>query len=242
MITIPTGDLTGVLADVIPFAFPKDDFPMLNVVRIEWDGKALHALTTDRYRVGWSTWEPGDVGKYEEVQDDLFTQWGSGDDPWKCTLALADAAEIAKVFKLGAKELQVPLAVDYEADRRRLTVKRTKETGHSAITISAEDTFDTNFPDVRKVLADCDKLAARRDVSYTAAFLADFAKVRARGLWRCATPRPSPTCPSASGSSGPSCRPAARWPTRAELPRRNATRKEIGAHPVPSRPRLLRPP
>lgn len=181
MITIPTGDLTGVLSDVIPFAFPKDDFPMLNVVRLEWDGHALHTLTTDRYRVGWSTWEPGDVGKFEEVQDDLFADWGSGDDPWACTLALADAAEIAKVFKLSHKESQVPLTVDYEADRRRLTVKRAKETGHSAITISAEDTFEANFPDVRTLLANADKLAARREVEYTAAFLADFAKVRPRG-------------------------------------------------------------
>jgi hypothetical protein len=180
MITIPTGDLTGVLSDVIPFAFPKDDFPLLNVVRLEWDGQQLHALTTDRYRIGWSTWEPGDVGKDEEVQDDLFSEWGSADDPWRCTLALADAAELAKVFKLGAKESQVPLTVDYEADRRRLTVKRAKETGHSAITISAEDTFE-NFPDVRKLLANADKLAARREVEYTAAYLADFAKVRARG-------------------------------------------------------------
>jgi hypothetical protein len=180
MITIPTGDLTGVLSDVIPFAFPKDDFPLLNVVRLEWDGHQLHALTTDRYRIGWSTWEPGDVGKDEDVQDDLFSEWGSGDDPWVCTLVLADAVEIAKVFKLGHKESQVPLTLDYEADRRRLTVKRAKETGHSAITISAEDTFE-QFPDVRRLLANADKLAARREVEYTAAFLADFAKVRARG-------------------------------------------------------------
>jgi hypothetical protein len=133
MITIPTGDLTGVLADVIPFAFPKDDFPLLNVVRLEWDGQQLHALTTDRYRIGWSTWEPGDVGKDEEVQDDLFSEWGSADDPWRCTLVLADAVEIAKVFKLGHKESQVPLTVDYEVDRRRLTVKRAKGLTHVSI-------------------------------------------------------------------------------------------------------------
>lgn len=180
MITIPTGDLTGVLSDVIPFAFPKDDFPLLNVVRLEWDGQQLHALTTDRYRVGWSTWEPGDVGKDEEVQDDLFSEWGSADDPWHCTLALAAAAEIAKVFKLGHKESQVPLTVDYETDRRRLIVKRSKDTGHSAITISAEDTF-LEFPDLRTMLANADKLSARREVEYAAAFLADFAKVRPRG-------------------------------------------------------------
>lgn len=180
MITNPTGDLVGILGDVIPFAFPKDDLPILNCVRLDWDGQQIHALTTDRYRIGWSTWEPGDVGKYEEVQDDLFTEWGSADDPWHCTLVLADAAEIAKVFKLGHKESQVPLTVDYEADRRRLTVKRTKETGHSAITISAEDAF-LEFPDVRGMLARTDRLSARRDVEYHAAYIADFAKVRPRG-------------------------------------------------------------
>jgi hypothetical protein len=180
VITIPTGDFTGVLADVIPFAWPKDDFPQLNCVRLEWDGRQLHALTTDRYRLGWSTWEPGDVTAGEDLQDDLFSNWGSGDTPWTCTLALADAAELARVFKLGVKETQVPVTVDYEADRRRLTVKRAKETGHSAITISAEDTFG-EFPDVRKWLAAADKLAARREIQYNAAYLADFAKVRPRG-------------------------------------------------------------
>jgi hypothetical protein len=180
-ITIPTGDLTGILTDTIPFAFPKDDLPALNVVRLEWDSQALHAITTDRHRLAWSTWEPGDLAFGEDAQDDLFTEWGSGDNPWRCTLQLADAAEIAKVFKLGWKESRVPLTVDYEADRHRLTVKRTKETGHSAITISAEDTFSDEFPDVRKLLAAADKLTARRDIDYNAAYLADFAKVRPRG-------------------------------------------------------------
>lgn len=180
MITIPTGDLTGVLSDVLPFAWPKDDDPVYNTVRVEWDGRQLHALTCDRWSLGWSSWEPGDVGKYEEVQDQLFADWGSADDPWACTLALADAAQIAKVFKLGPKESQVPLTVDHESDRRRLTVKRAKESGHSAITISAEDTF-TPFPDLRAALAAADKLTARREVEYNATRLADFAKVRARG-------------------------------------------------------------
>jgi hypothetical protein len=180
MITIPTGDLTGILTDVIPFALRDDEIPMLNAVRIEWDGEQLHAMTTDRYRLGWSTWEPGDMADGEDVQDDLFTEWGSGDDPWRCTLALVDATQIAKVFKLGPKEAGVPLTVDYEADRRRLTVKRAKDSGHSAITITADDAF-VEFPDLRAMLARSDKLTARREVEYTAAFLADFAKVRPRG-------------------------------------------------------------
>lgn len=179
MITIPTGDLVGILTDVLPFAFPHDDFPVLHSVRLDWDGRQLHALTTDRYRIGWATWEPGDITD-ADVQDDLFTEWGSGDQPWRCTLALPDAKEIARVFKLGPKEGQVPLTLDYEADRLRLTVKRAKETGHSAITISAEDQM-ANFPDVRKLLASADRLSPRRDIQYNAAYLADFAKVRARG-------------------------------------------------------------
>lgn len=32
MITVPTADLTGILGDVIPFAFADDEFPLLNCV------------------------------------------------------------------------------------------------------------------------------------------------------------------------------------------------------------------
>lgn len=181
MITIPTGDLVGILSDVLPFAFPDDDLPAKHAVRIHWDRELLHAITTDGYRAAWSTWAPNEMAEGEQHQDDLFTDWGSGDDEWYCTIALPDAKELARVFKLGPKEYQVPVTVDYEADRRRLTVKRAKDTGHSAITISAEDLFTDEFPNVPQLLDKAGATRSRTTVEYNAKYLADFAKVRARG-------------------------------------------------------------
>lgn len=181
MITIPTGDLTGILADVIPFAFPDDDLPDLHCLRLEWDGRQLHALTTDRYRAGISTWVPGEIPEGKEVQDDLFTDWGSGDDPWSVTIALPDAKELVKVFKLPPKEEHnVPVTVDYDHAYGRVTVKRTRDSGHSAITVIAESSGSA-FPDVRKLLANADKVKPTRKVSYSARFMADFGKVRPAG-------------------------------------------------------------
>lgn len=180
MITIPTGDLTGILADVIPFAFADEDIPDINCVRVEWDGNQLHALATDRYRIGWSTWEPGDVDEGEAAQDDLFTDWGSGDNPWAVSIALDEAKELVKVFKLGPKEWHTPLTIDYDAERWTLKVLRARETGHSAITVVAPDTRG-QFPDLRALLAKHDAVQPVRGLAFTAKLLADFAKVRPRG-------------------------------------------------------------
>jgi DNA polymerase III sliding clamp (beta) subunit (PCNA family) len=180
VITIPTGDLTGVLADVIPFASTEDDLPEVNCVRLEWNGQMLETRATDRYRIACSGWEPGDISAGEAVQDDLFTEWGSGDDPWSTTVALDEAKELVKVFKLGEKEWACPLTVDYDSARDRLTVKRARETGHSAITITVEGT-GAEFPDVRKVLGKSDVIEPVKGLGYNAKYLADFAKVRARG-------------------------------------------------------------
>lgn len=182
MITIPTRDLTGILGDVVPFACPSDEFPSIHCVRLEWDGNLLHALATDRYRVGISTWQPGEVLPDEEVQDDLFTNWGSGDEPWASRIALPDAVELVKVFKLPPKQGWTPVTVDYEADRYRLTVKRSRDTGHSAITIAVQDdSLDNPFPNVRALLADATKFRAPKEITYSAKYLADFAKVRPAG-------------------------------------------------------------
>jgi hypothetical protein len=180
MITIPTGDLTGILADVIPFAFTEEDIADINCVRLEWDGTSLHAHATDRYRAAISSWEPGDTDDSEGVQDDLFTDWGSGDDPWSMTIALDEAKELVKVFKLGPKEHHTPLTVDYDAGRWHAKVVRSRDTGHSAITVVTPD-MRSEFPDLRALFAKNDVLEAVKGLSYTAKMMADFAKVRPRG-------------------------------------------------------------
>lgn len=177
MITIPTGDFVGILADVIPLADPDDDFPSTHCVRLEWDGTRLHALATDRYHLGWSTWDPGDEHE-QQHQDDLFTAWGGADELWSATVGLDDAKHLVKTYKLGGKEYYVPLTV--ESVGRAVRIQRSKDTGHSAIFTSVEDTF-VEFPDLRKLLAANDTAKSTRQIALDAKRLAGFAKVRPRG-------------------------------------------------------------
>lgn len=177
MITVPTGDLVGILSDVIPFASTDEDDEILRSVRIEWDGKAMHTLATDRYRLAWSTWDPNDDHE-EEHQDSLFTDWGGADNPWAATIGLYDAKHLVKTYKLGAKELWVPLTV--EAGDRVVKVVRQRDSGHSAITTVAADLFIT-YPDLRALLANNDIAVPTDQLQFTAKYLADFAKVRPRG-------------------------------------------------------------
>ena len=181
MITIPTSEFCGLLADVLPFACPDPEVPRINCVRVEWDGHQLHALSTDQFRIGWSRWEPGDLDEGGARQDDLFTSWGSADDPWSCCVQLDDAKELVSVFKLPPKEgVGVALTLDFHIDRGRLYVQRSRDTGYSAITVAVDPAI-VEFPDVRKILAGKDALTPTVEVAYTAKYLADFAKVRPRG-------------------------------------------------------------
>jgi hypothetical protein len=177
VITIPTGDLVGVLADVVLFAFPKADLPGINCVRLEWDGGMLHALATDKIRAGISSWHPTDEPD-DDGQDDLFAKWGGADDPWSLLLPLDDAKDLVANYKLGPKEYRVPLTIDVHDNV--LKVERSRDTGHSRIVMQIEGQF-VDFPDLRKLLAAADQVRSVRGQRYTARMLADFAKVRPRG-------------------------------------------------------------
>lgn len=184
MITIPTGDLCGIIADCIPFAFPDDNIPILNSIRLEWDGQQLHAMATDKIRVAWSTWDPGDDPDTDgDVQEDLFTDWGSGDEAWSINLPLLDAKDLVSNFKLKPKERSCPLAIDL--DDGRLKVDRSRMTGHSALRMVIAGTpLDGDWPDLRQILAAASTSTAVRTVAYTPRMLADFGKVRPRGPLR----------------------------------------------------------
>jgi hypothetical protein len=179
VITIPTADLVGVLADVIPFANPDDDIPVLHCVRIEWDEQQLHALATDRYRAAISTWDPTDDPD-EDAQDSLFTEWGGGDNRWALILPLPDAKELVKVFKLGAKQGHIPLVLDFDPQQLRLKVARNRDTGHSAIT-TVMNTVLEEFPKLAEMLTEPALPTPIGRVDFSAKYLADFAKVRPRG-------------------------------------------------------------
>jgi hypothetical protein len=180
-ISIPTGDLTGLLGDTIPFASPDKDLPSLHAIRLHWDGGQLHAQATDRLRVAWSTWDPDDdPDGDEDVQDDLFTDWGGADDPWEAVLPFDDAKHLVATYKLGVKEQRVPLTVDMDVERGQIRVARSRETGHSAITTTVRTPL-VEFPNIRAYLADSAVAGKVDSIAYTAKFVADFAKVRQRG-------------------------------------------------------------
>lgn len=184
-VTIPTGDLCGILADCLPFVHPQDDLPALNTVRVEWDGQQLHAMATDRYRLAWSTWDPADHPDAEgDQQDDLFTDWGStDDDPWTVLLPAADAKDAVAAYKLKPKERLAALTLARTADAAgpQLTIDRSRLTGHSALRMVITGVQGDDYPDLRQLLADTSTAAPVHRVAYVLGRLADFGKVRPRG-------------------------------------------------------------
>lgn len=177
MITIRTADFTGILADVIPFASTDAELLSLNVVRVEWDGKVLHAHATDRYRIGIASWDPDDAPEIDS-QDDLFTDFGGADEPWAVNVDLDDAKHLVKTYKLPAKQGNTPITV--EVINGDMKVVRDRKTGHSAITVKV-DGMSEPFPDLRELLAGKDAIKPVSGLAFGARFLADFGKVRPRG-------------------------------------------------------------
>lgn len=178
MITIPTAELVGLLSDTIPFAHPDKNEDVLRSVRIDWDGRMLHATATDRARIGWARWHPDDAPDVD-YQDDLFVDLGGHDTPWTAVIGLDDAKDAVKMFKLPAKEGHAPLTVDLQ--RGQLRVSRSRDTGHSAITHVMRDATIGDYPDSRTAFDDLPGLDFVDRLAFTAAYLADFAKVRPRG-------------------------------------------------------------
>lgn len=182
MITIPTAEFVGLISDVQNFAFPKDDLPDLNVVRIEWDGDMLHTAATDSMRCARSSWHPDDdPANAKATQGAMFTVYGGADERWVVFAALADAKELVKIYKLSDKEGQIPLTLDYEDGRLR--VRRSRDTGHSAITTLVESRM-VEFPDLRKMLDVAPELQGVEEIHYVGRHLADFGTVRQRGAMR----------------------------------------------------------
>lgn len=188
MIQIPTAEFVGLLADVVPFAFPDDDLPDINVVRLEWDGDMLHASATDTLRTVRSSWHPDDDENGTDSPS-LVNPYGGADDRWVVFTRLDDAKELIKHFKLPGKESRTPLTLD-ERDGQ-LRVSRSADTGHQDVTAVVTTRF-CEFPDLTKVL-DTEPLAEQMtEIRYVGRHLADFGIVRQRGpmtLTFCGTER-----------------------------------------------------
>lgn len=185
-ITIPTVELVGLLNDAAAFASPDKDSITYRTVHLEWDGTELHAMGTDGLHAGWSRWNPSDPPPeaLNDVQEDLFTDWGSDDDaPWTATVDLDDAKEAAKMFKLPPKEGWTPLTL--HCGINDLVIARQRLDKHTALKQEMRRDVlgaGSQFPDVRALLEE--STGPDRPVqalAFTACRLASFAKVRVRG-------------------------------------------------------------
>lgn len=184
-ITIPTCELAGLLNDAAAFAATDKDDIVRRTVHLEWDGQQLHALATDGYHFGWTRWNPDDPPPegLDEVQEDLFTDWGGDDEPWAATVDLDDAKEAAKVFRLPMKEGWTPLTLDAGWDT--IVVGRSRIGAHTALKQEMRRNVlpaKTAYPDLRALLNEDDRPDEPvGELAFIAARLANFARVRPRG-------------------------------------------------------------
>jgi hypothetical protein len=178
VITIPTGELTGLFSDVLPFAFPEDDLPHVNCVRIEWDGEMLHAEATDTLHAARSSWHPDDIDG-DDSQQTLTNPLGGDDERWVVIAAYDDVKEAVKDYKLPKTESGTPLTLVY--DGFSLTIRRSRDTGHTDKKITLEGRM-VEFPPVGKLLDERVVAVPVGEVCYSGAAVARMGQVRQRGL------------------------------------------------------------
>ncbi|NUT31494.1 MAG: hypothetical protein HOV79_00315 [Hamadaea sp.] len=178
MITIPTSDLLGIIADVAPFALVDKDMPEWGLVRLEWTSEQLDAYATNGWVAARSSWHPDDLPDRDR-EDDLFQLWGGDDARWRIDIPVDDAKALLSIYKLPAKETWAQLTVEH-VNLHSVRIVRTKDTGHPAITTVIRG-GDAEMPDVAKALDTLREDRPTARVAFNAKQLALFDKVRPRG-------------------------------------------------------------
>lgn len=176
-IMIPTGDLCGLLSDVLPFAANHKD-SAFSAIRLEWDGNLLHAMATDRFHLAWASWHPDDEHDLPR-EDSLFDHFGGDDPPWSAIISAADAEHVRTTFKLGRKQWATALTLEL-TDDGSVEVARSHDTGYAALTERCPG-LERDLIDFRKLLSSNDVTKKVSALSFNAGKLADFAAVRQRG-------------------------------------------------------------
>lgn len=181
MIFIPTAEFVGLLSDVVWCPIDVTELPTHSCVRIAWDGERLHAAGRDGIRVAWSMWDPTDPAPPgEEQQDELGVQWGGTDNRWVIWVWASDAKDLIKIFKLGRKEGRSPLRVT--VDRGRISVVRSRETGHAELTADVPGVDVAPAWDPAVLLGERSVGGRRADLTFDVQALSGFCSVRPRGL------------------------------------------------------------
>jgi len=181
---MPTCEFVGCLADVLPAAGDKD-YESLHAVQIVWTGEKFYAQATDRSVIARSYWDEG-VEPDRDVDEDMFVDWGSADDPWSAVISWPDAKDLVAKFKLPPKLGWAALSVEY-VNHRYVRVTRSRDTGLSQLVqqVDARPELTNAFPAdmIAEVLygrADAWQIE-QREIAYPLADLSRFAGVRPRG-------------------------------------------------------------
>ncbi len=178
MLTIPSADLAGCIADALHFISPDKEDAEHRCVHLRWDGRLFHASATDLLRVAVSSWSPEDQPD-KDVQDPLGVELGSVDDPWEFLLSADDAAHLLKAAK-PIKDLEyLPLFVD--VDGSVMSVKRSKQHRVPGFALSY-DGLPYGFADLRVFVANAMGAAEPvKEWGVNMLLAMDFGRVRQRG-------------------------------------------------------------
>ncbi len=178
MLTIPTTDLLGTIADAANFVSHHKDDEQRRCVELRWDGELFHASAHSGIHLGISSWSPDDRPD-ADVQDELEVVLGSDDPPWSCVLTLDDVKHLLATAKPVKGLEYVPLFVDW--DGRFLTVTRAKQARLPGLKLSY-DGQEFAFPDLREIVV---KAAASleevKEILFNPTYLSAFGAVRQRG-------------------------------------------------------------
>jgi hypothetical protein len=183
-LTMPTRELVGLLADVVPFASTDADDSTWHRVVLRWDGSRLFAFAGDGERMAQMSWGPDD-GDVPAIPGLDFGS-PSTDTDWELAILPENAVEIAKKFKVGVKEGETPLRVTGSVDS--FTVERDAETGDTALrAVALARPWDDNGPRIDETIAELagEGDRPRAEVAFAGQRLVDFVnpkKVRQRGV------------------------------------------------------------
>lgn len=153
MIIIPTTELIGCIADMLPHI--QDPKGGLAGIVVEWTGESLTFSVHDVYSGAVVEWVPGegaegDLDPEQEGQEDIA--WGGGDDPWRVFIWLNDAKEIIKLFKLPAKLWAFPVKLKVNLSQTKLTVERDDMTrGERLLVVSTYNDNLRHIPNIAQV-------------------------------------------------------------------------------------------
>lgn len=177
MITIPTTELIGCIAETLPHISDPKHSAYAGLV-LSWDGEALRFAAFDVYSGAEVTWVPGegaegDLDEDSDQGEDIA--WGGADDPWRIFITYADAKEIVKLFKLPTALWRFPVKLKVNAVGTKLTVERDDMSrGERLLVLSTYNDTLKHIPSIEQVATQISRYQTTTYVDLPTARLAAF--------------------------------------------------------------------